>query len=289
MTAFHSDIRIAGNAELIVTETIEVQVAGKQIPGGILRDLPGEYRDRHGNRVKVPLVVEKVLRNRAAEPYVLERLSNGMRLRTGDAARKLPPGKHVYELTYRTAGQIRFFNDRDELYWILNGETNPFGLERLTAEITFEKPVPAAELKVEAHTGSQGSDYNAFVRPGSVALRATRALEPREGMSLVVAFPKGVVSPPTPPERARSYLAVNRGAGVGAGIYALMLVLLAACHGRHPPSSSRAWAAVGAGIGLTGLAAMMALDAEREAVLAVGLVMLATIAAFLFAQRAMRR
>ena len=50
---FHSDIRIARDGTLTVTERIDVQVEGREIKRGILRDFPTDYRDRMGARVKV--------------------------------------------------------------------------------------------------------------------------------------------------------------------------------------------------------------------------------------------
>src|SRR5688572_2283898 len=84
VSAFHSDIRIGASGEVSVTETIELQAAGRDLRRGIEREFPGDYRDRLGNRVNVPIVVDKVTRNGAPEAYALERVSNGTRLRTGE-------------------------------------------------------------------------------------------------------------------------------------------------------------------------------------------------------------
>ncbi|HYD57883.1 MAG TPA: DUF2207 domain-containing protein, partial [Burkholderiales bacterium] len=48
------------------------------------------------------------------------------------------------------------------------------------------------------------------------AFRSTRAFQPREGMTIVVAFPKGLVDEPTRAQRLRWFLEANRGAGAGA-------------------------------------------------------------------------
>ena len=100
VTAFHSEIRIAASGALTVTEAIEVQAEGKEIRRGILRDIPTSYRDRVGNRVTVPLQVLKVTRNDQAEPFALEHLRNGMRIRIGQASVNLAPGKHLYRIVY---------------------------------------------------------------------------------------------------------------------------------------------------------------------------------------------
>jgi hypothetical protein len=229
VTGFNSDIRVAKNGSLTVTETIEVQAEGKEIRRGILRDFPTEYRDRLGNRVSVPLEVLKVTRNGQPEHFALERLANGTRIRIGEASRMLPTGKHVYQIAYRTSRQIGFFADHDELYWNVNGTGWTFPFDRLTAEVTFAQPVPAGELKVEAYTGSQGArgrEYNALVRPGSAAFRVTRALKAGEGMTIVVAFPKGIVAPPSVLASLGGFLRANGGAAAGLGGLALLLAFL---------------------------------------------------------------
>jgi hypothetical protein len=118
---FHSDIRIARDGTLIVTEKIDVQVEGREIKRGILRDFPTDYRDRAGAHSTVPFEVVSVRRNERAEMWREERLRNGVRVRIGNAAVVLPSGRHVYEITYRTARQLGFFKQHDELYWNVNG------------------------------------------------------------------------------------------------------------------------------------------------------------------------
>ncbi len=228
VAALHSDIRIAPNGELRITETIELQTGPRDAHNGIAREFTSDYRDRAGNRVKAPLVVEKVLRNGRPEPYALQREARAMRLRTGQSKRPLARGKHVFEITYRTARQVGFFQSHDELYWDVGGGW-PFAFERLSAEVSFERPVPAGEMKLGARTGrpdAGGEDYHAFVREGSAAFRATRPLGARERLTIVVGFPKGVVAQPTLPERAAWYLAANPGVPVGGGIFAGMLGFL---------------------------------------------------------------
>ena len=44
-----------------------------------------------------------------AEPFALEALSNGTRIRIGDKDVFLEPGPHRYEITYRTTRQIGFY------------------------------------------------------------------------------------------------------------------------------------------------------------------------------------
>src|SRR3982751_115512 len=150
---FHSDIRVAADGGLIVTEVIVVQAGGREIRRGILRDFPTEYRDRRGARVVVPFEVLRVTRNGELEHYALERFDNGKRVRIGEANVLLRQGRHTYEIRYRTARQIGFFDDHDELYWNVNGNGWTFAFDSISAEVTL----PAAALvKAEAYTGGFG-------------------------------------------------------------------------------------------------------------------------------------
>jgi Predicted membrane protein (DUF2207) len=255
VSAFHSDIRIAASGELVVTETIELPGATREPQRGLVRELAEDYRDRHGSRVKVPIAVQEVLRNGRPEPYTVERMASGVRIRTGEPGRAIERGKQVYQIVYRTAREITsFLDEHDELYWEV-GRGLDAAVERLSAEVSFERPVPASSLKVEASTGArgaQGQDYHAFVRDSSAAFRATRPLTPREGMAIVVFFPKGVVERPSHLARGTWYLDTNRGVPVGLAIFALMLGVLFACRmrfARTPLSTPRAAPPEGVGPG----------------------------------------
>jgi hypothetical protein len=229
ITDFHSDIRIARSGELAVTERFTVQAEGVQVKRGILRDFPTDYRDSAGNRVNVPFKVQRVTRNGAAEPYALERLGNGMRVRIGRADVLLPAGPHTYEIAYRTGRQLGFFDEHDELYWNVNGNGWTLGFDRITAEVHLPQQIAASLIRAEAYTGmlgARGRSYASFVRDGGAAFRSTRAFQPREGMTVVVTFPKGLVDEPTRQQRALWFLNDNRAVGVGmAGAVLLFLFL----------------------------------------------------------------
>jgi hypothetical protein len=226
---FHSAIRVQADGVLEVAERIAVEAEGRQIRRGILRDFPTDYRDRFGNRVNVPFEVRKVLRNGAPEPWTTERLPNGVRVNIGGAESVLSPGRHVYQITYRTARQIGHFPDHDELYWNVNGNGWTFPFDHISAEVYLPKPVPARELRAEAYTGKQGArgrDYQYMVRDGSAGFTSTAPLPAYEGMTIVVGFPKGIVSEPGLQRRAGWFVTGNKGAAAGLFGLALMLAFL---------------------------------------------------------------
>ncbi|MDL1859932.1 DUF2207 domain-containing protein [Betaproteobacteria bacterium PRO7] len=226
---FAADIAIARDGAVTVAETIVVRAEGASIKRGILRDFPTAYTDRAGNAVRVPFDVVAVRRNGAPEPYALEALSNGVRIRIGRADVLLDRGEHRYEIEYRTARQLGFFAAHDELYWNVTGNGWTFAIDRARARVTLPQPVPAAQLSAEAYTGpfgARGGDYSARVVDGGAEYETTRRLPPQHGLTIVLAFPKGVVAAPSTIERASWFVQDNVGAGVAlAGVLAVWAFL----------------------------------------------------------------
>ena len=226
---FHSDIRIDAKGALAVTETISVEARGNQIKRGILRDFPTDYRDRTGALVRVQFDVLKVTRDGAPEPYALERLANGVRIRIGSASVFLSPGRHVYAIGYRTSRQLGFFKEHDELYWNVNGNGWTFAFYALSAEVALPAPVEASRLRLEAYTGyfgATGRDYEARATANGGEFRATRRLAAGEGLTIVLGFPKGIVAAPTLAERLGAWLGDNRGVLAGLAGFALLFAFL---------------------------------------------------------------
>jgi len=154
---FDSEVQIHADGSLTVRERIKVQAEGRVIKRGIFRDFPTDYTDRFGNRYRVDFDVLTVTRDGLPEPWFTETRGNGVRLYAGDANVFLQPDEYEYRLRYHTDFQIGFFPDHDELYWNVNGNGWVFAMDRVAAEVRLPRPVPAAELKLDAFVGRQGA------------------------------------------------------------------------------------------------------------------------------------
>ena len=241
------DINVAVNADgsLDVTEHISVRAEGAQIRRGIYRDFPTRYRDRHGNRVVVGFEVVDVLRDGRPEPWFTERRGNGVRVNTGNDDLLPVPATHRYTLRYRTTRQLGFFEDHDELYWNAIGTGWAFPIEGGSVEVSLPQPVPLAALTAEGWTGPQGTRGQGFrtatPAPGVATWWLTSPLQPGEGLTILLSFPKGVVAAPDAAQRARWLLADN-----GALLVALLGLLVVAGYcalrwhqvGRDPPAGT---------------------------------------------------
>ena len=239
---FHALIEIGADAKLTVTETIAVNVEGRQISRGIFRDIPLRYEDEIGRIREVRLDVQSVTRNGKPENYTTERSSGVLRIRIGDAAMLLPRGLHTYKITYETTRQIRYFNDHDELYWNVTGNGWDFPILQSSAEIRL--PTNSQATGATYYTGRYGSTEQAaraIQRDGGnrVFIEATRVLAPREGLTAVVAFPKGVVAPLSAAERKADWWHDNLGWMIGSGGLAIVLAFYLWAWrrvGRDPPA-----------------------------------------------------
>jgi uncharacterized membrane protein YgcG len=223
------EVNVGAEGDVDVTEQITVRAAGNQIRRGIYRDFPTRYRDRYGNNVVVGFEVQGVERDGAVEPWFTERRDNGVRINTGndDYLPRLP-AEYRYTLRYRTTRQIGFFADHDELYWNAIGTGWNFAIERASVEVRLPEAVPIERMVAEGYTGPQGargSDYSATATaPGVARWELTAPLSPREGFTIVLSFPKGIVAEPTQADRASWLLADNRGVLVALAGFALLLM-----------------------------------------------------------------
>jgi uncharacterized membrane protein YgcG len=181
--------------------------------------------------VKVGFKLVQVQRDGKEEPHQTEHVANGVKVRIGRKEVFLPPGVYTYTLTYQTDRQVGFFEDHDELYWNVTGNGWTFGIDR--AEGVIVPPQGAQILRHKAYTGPQGSkgqDYITYTdESGRLVFTTIRPLRPREGLTVVVSWPKGVVQPPSGMTRAGFLLRDNPTvlAAVGGLVILLVFYLVA--------------------------------------------------------------
>lgn len=238
ITDFSSAIRVAQTGALTVTETITVNAEGDQIHHGIFRDFPTTYT-RNGRSVRVGFDVLSATLDGHAEPYSVEGIEDGERVKIGDPNTEIEPGQHHFSLTYATDRQIGFFPDYDELYWNVTGNFWKFPIDR--AEATIDLPTGAHVTQFSAYTGAAGSTaQNAHVEKISdseIRFETTARLGVSEGLTVAVGFSKGTVIPPSPAER-RAYFFRDNASTIAACLGVLLLLVYFTVgwfeHARHP-------------------------------------------------------
>ena len=236
---YHADITVFPDATMEVAETITVNAEGDQIKRGIFRDFPLYARDARGFRQQVDFELISVERDGEPEANHTESITGGIRVYAGSGDVLLEPGEYTYTITYRTGRQIRYFDDHDELYWNVTGNGWLFPIEEASASVSL--PGDAVPTKITFFTGPVGSQArDAREVPGSSGLEfeTTRQLGPGEGLTIVLAFDKGVVAAPSSQDSVWWFIRDNLNTIIGfGGLAVIFLYYLRSwlAVGRDPP------------------------------------------------------
>lgn len=224
---YRSDITVQPDASLLVKEVIRVRAEHYEIRHGIYRDFPTEYRDKLGNVYRVRFSVLQAERDGASEPWHEELQTNGVRVYLGDKNSTVSIGPHTYTLTYAVTREIGFFADHDELYWNVTGNGWVFPIDSVEAWVHLPAAVPRNAIQHDGYTGEAGSrekDFRYSTVRNDPFFSATRKLGPHEGMTIVVAFPKGYMAAPTETQKKLNWMEDNAPAVVGACGFFLTLL-----------------------------------------------------------------
>lgn len=197
ITDFSSEVIILESGKIAVIENITVKAEGNRIKRGIYRDFPTRYHAK-GRVYKVSFAVNGVERDGSKEAYHIKKITNGVRVYMGRKDVLIPSGLHTYTLHYVTDRQLGFFPDHDELYWNVTGNGWDFPIKH--ADVTVTLPASGMMDDYKVFTGPTGSrKHNArLVRQDDVSLtlETTRPLAAHSGLTVVVAWPKGIVKEP---------------------------------------------------------------------------------------------
>ena len=240
---FHSDVTVNQDASMDVTETIVVTSENNRIRHGVFRDFPTRYTDKHGVQKTVEFAVKTVSRDGYSEPYTIESISGGKRIRIGSKDTLLNDGQHKYVIFYHTARQLGFFDKFDELYWNVTG--NGWDFEIQDASVDVHLPSGAVIQQSAIYTGSFGSSgkdaTSSTPTSNEFAAQTTRVLSSSEGLTIAVAWQKGIVTAPSQSQQQLWWLRDN------AGFFGLVLTLLGVIGyffsawtrvGRDPPTGT---------------------------------------------------
>lgn len=198
--SYQVDILVNQDSSLNIREQIEVVAEGDKIRHGIYRDFPTRYVTKSGRGVRVGFEVIAVKLDGSPEKFHSERRGNGIRTYLGDKDVYVSTGNHTYTLDYVTTHQLGFFEDHDELYFNAIGHGWEFPIDRATVRVQLPGTFNLDELKAEAFTGVSGSTEKNFTSRffGNIyEFRTNRTLQPSEGFTIVLGWPKGYVKVPS--------------------------------------------------------------------------------------------
>jgi len=191
---FHSEIQVAADGDILVTETITAEVEHNIIRRGIYRDFPTTYKTALFTKSTVDFEVLSVQRNGYPEDYHTEQLGNGVRVYIGNRNRMVERGEQVFTLSYRTNRQIAFLKDHDRFSWNVTGNDWQLRIAQVTAVVHLPDAVTMSMVAHEAWTGFVGEDnahYQSEVMGNTIQITSTQPLAAYQGLTFALEIPKG--------------------------------------------------------------------------------------------------
>jgi hypothetical protein len=162
---------------------------GSQQKHGIFRDIDVLFEyDAHHQR-KYDVKVTGVTNGETPVPYKVSTSGATKKITIGDAD-KLVSGEQRYVITYRLLGALNAFEDHDELYWNVTGDTWPVPIERVTVSVT----APAITA-ADCFQGPEGSTEKCQkgISPSRADYQSSRTLRSGEEVTIVAGLQKGSV------------------------------------------------------------------------------------------------
>ena len=198
ITRFDVTAQVNPDASITVREDLEFVAAGNKIRRGLVRSIPVFYRSADGQRLGVGLNVLSTSVDGEDLKWEAKDKRGRRNIRIGKPDRRLSPGAHRLSLIYTMTKMLGFFETHDELYWNVTGNEWDMPIE----SASFRLKLPGREYgegfsAVAWYTGRSGStDRTGARETADRTTVTTRALRPGEGLTVVYAWPKGVVARP---------------------------------------------------------------------------------------------
>lgn len=216
--SMHVDFTLNTDRTIDVTEWIVVDF-GQLSKHGIYREINTRYRRLARPGMNIPAGTERIDleaisvnngQGRALRTDVT-RGRDRTRIRIGDPDLTVT-GRQTYVIRYRLERGIGFFDQHDEFYWQVTGTQWPVPITRVSARVRLPDHQQGGDFEAWCFAGwaeSNSDDRCTAETVGTVGYRfASSRLDPGEGLTLVAAFPKGIVPEPTAADLVRQRLAI---------------------------------------------------------------------------------
>lgn len=193
---FKSDISINKDGTINVKEEVDYDF-GSEYRHGIYRDIPYLKTNKDGKKYIMILKIIDVKDQTGNEyKYTLSKINEKIHLKIGDPDQTIT-GTHIYIIDYKVSGVLTYFSDHDELYWNVSGNDWTVPINQIATTVTLPSNVVSEKVRLQCYTGASGITASDCVRSydlGRADFNTSRAFGAGEGLTVVVSFPKGLVS-----------------------------------------------------------------------------------------------
>lgn len=185
----HVDVDISTHGRIAIEEKLLVNFSEKR--RGIYRSIPYIYHV-NGKEIRLPISKIKVSNHN-------QKITKGngqVKIRIGHPDIYLT-GDQEYVISYEVANGIADMDTHDEFYWDLIDFDTDATTDKASFAISVPKEWASQITEYKAYSGRSGSTDHQLVihRDGNELVGASNAaLAPREGVTLAIKFPKGLIA-----------------------------------------------------------------------------------------------
>ncbi len=191
-------IRIEASGDLLIDEEIEYFFASGR--RGIERQfvIDETYDEDYKRHYDIDILSVSASPGTPAQ-YQTRTERDALILRIGDPDETIF-GEHTYRISYRVHDALNGFSDHDELYWDVLGDRTQVPLAAATVTVTGPGPLsdPACFEGYSFSLSSLSEPCPSAIAAGRTATFRTSDLRPRQGLTIGVSFPTGLVPTPRP-------------------------------------------------------------------------------------------
>lgn len=212
--SFDVTLAVQKDSSVRITEAITYDF-GSNERHGIFRFVPISYSAKLGYKKKIRIAdVAVVDENGQAYKFTTSLSGSNVQFKIGEPD-ILIRGIHTYIISYTLHQAIGYFDAFDELYW--NATGNEWNVPIRSAQVKLSLPQDFSDnsLRIACYEGLYGdttecgSSVSHIEGRTVVLFEPNRGYGPREGMTVAVGFPKGLVVEPTMRERIVQFAQEN--------------------------------------------------------------------------------
>ena len=211
LSEFTQNIEIQESGKIIVEEVIIADFT-RDAHHGIFRNIPISYRDQYGNPFNLKFELISVTDENGNNHPIAEKGKDwdDYLIKIGSADVELD-SKVTYKIKYEVERAVGYFGNHDELYWnaytdweipVLNSKVN----------IKIPKGATAQDVRATCYTGYYGStesNCSANFNEDTISITKADISYPYDAFTIVVGWPKGLVSAPSAIQKALWFVQDN--------------------------------------------------------------------------------
>jgi uncharacterized membrane protein YgcG len=221
---FSSEVVVSPNGSIDVTETITAHFIGGPWHG-LYRSIPIEYVTPQELNYTLFLNVKSVTDssgNKLKFEASRERHYRKLKIYVPNA----DDSTQTISIEYTVSDALKFFEDHDELYWNVTGDEWDVPIQAADARIVL--PEGTTNIRANVFTGSYRSsahNADAEIAGNGVEVHTRDPLRYHEGLTVAVAFDKGLVHEPTAIDKLSLFLRSNWPLSLPFVAFAIMFYL----------------------------------------------------------------